>query len=613
MSSKRILSIFCFSLFFIIGGIFINSLMPYPLLETANIGNISKIISIETAALPYLFASLIFCLFFSCSIAFMIYGNIKEGIYYGGFLWFAVNIILSFFEISTFKLILAFRPENYFTVISYLFFLSFTLYLVNLFFAALRYLNQKKSCLPVPPDILFLFLPASFLYIYSFIYSLKTANYFNFITEIIILLVVSLFYCFKERLAENKYFYSIKKFTLNKFLPIAINEYSFLIFILILAFIPRWIASYGITIGTEDNLGGPDSNNYHPQTLAVIGNLSNILSPLLWEKPGINVFLIPIYSFFGPNPTIARYFLIAMGVVSCALTYFIGKKIFSKKVGVLAAYFHAGYNYLIYSETWIGTEGITIFLIEIFVLIILKIQEGKFNNKREYLSMYIAGLSFGYAIFTRPEFLFFPLFFLVWLYFYKKDNMFIAFIIFLLGIFSILTPWIIRNYIAYGSFYIFYLPAFAGGGIPNEFKSIGIDTNNFFKSIINMIIHFPQFIHAIIFSEKMHSNIVKFLYWNQFHPYNPSDFIFFRFGTLYYFLGHFFLSMFTIVGFVVCLKSFSQKGAIIIFLIIYKIVITYFTTYKHWYRATVEPYLLLLAALGIIFYFRKVFVLKERF
>lgn len=617
MPRKRISFIFLFSLIFIVGTIYTNSIMPYPhaelqpLEDFSNLSQItSKMVSIEIAALPYLFVSLAFCLFFSCSTAFMFYGSIKKGGHYGVFLWFAINIILAFYRINTFKLIPAVNPKNYLMLVSIIFFVSFTIYIVKLFWDTSRFLKQNLSNYP-PPDILFLFLPASFLYLYSFLYSLWVTNYLNFITEMIIFSIVVLSYYYKKQLKENKLFCLIKQFVQNKILPIALSEYFFIIFILILAFVPRVITSYGIFIGTEDNLGGPDGNNFHPEVLHVIGNLSRIFSQsVVWPKPGVDIFLIPIYSVFGPNPTIARHFLIAMGVVSCVLTYFIGKKMFNNKVGMLAAYFHAGYNYLISNETWIGTEGIAIILIEIFVLIILTIQENKFNNKKQSLLMYFAGLCLGYTIFTRPEYLFFPFFFIWWLYLYKKDTIYSAFVSFLSGVFSILMPWIVRNYIAYGNFYVFYNPAYQGD-ISNEFQAIGINVTSFSKSIIAILSNFPQFIHAIIFSETMHSNVLKFLYWNQYHPYNPSDFIFFRFGTLFYFLGHFFLSMFTIVGLVICLKKFSQRGAIIVFFITYKIFITYFTSYRHWYRATIEPYLLLLASLGIITYFMHILVRKN--
>ncbi len=139
--------------------------------------------------------------------------------------------------------------------------------------------------------------------------------------------------------------------------------------------------------------------------------------------------------------------LVGAGTALCA--YFIGKELFNKTAGVLAALGVAFYPYFVMHDTALQETSVFTFLTALAILFLLK--------SRSSLSKFVwvaAGLLLGLALLTRTTLvLFVPIAFL-WLLFFaglKKREAVQRTAIVAVGFALIVSPWLIRNYILLGT------------------------------------------------------------------------------------------------------------------------------------------------------------------
>lgn len=72
-------------------------------------------------------------------------------------------------------------------------------------------------------------------------------------------------------------------------------------------------------------------------------------------------FLAFLFKIFGTGFTAARVAQMALGSVNCILVYFLGKKIFSRSVGLISALICSTYGVLIYFDAEFLYVGLAIF------------------------------------------------------------------------------------------------------------------------------------------------------------------------------------------------------------------------------------------------------------
>lgn len=184
---------------------------------------------------------------------------------------------------------------------------------------------------------------------------------------------------------------------------------------------------------------------------------------LLWAdrvygiKPPLYPFFIAvIYKIFGVNPSIVYIFQILLSTITGYLIYRIGKRLSSKRVGIIALIIFSFFwetahmNLTLMSENlhWLLLAALTAFLLE-----------SKLNRNNHFI---LLGIIFGLIILNRPASLMLLPLITLWLLwkninFRTFKNLFITYIVFVL----ILVPWTIRNYKVFGEFVFVY----AEGGI----------------------------------------------------------------------------------------------------------------------------------------------------
>jgi len=133
-------------------------------------------------------------------------------------------------------------------------------------------------------------------------------------------------------------------------------------------------------------------------------------SGFFWQPFFYPFFLSVIYLFAGPSILTAKIVQILIGAVTCSLTYLLGRTVFSRAVGVIAAILVAFYGPLIFLEAELLGEGLAAFWSLVLILLFLKGRDG-----RGYWIYLAIGLCGAMAVITRPTFLAFFLGACAWL------------------------------------------------------------------------------------------------------------------------------------------------------------------------------------------------------
>ncbi|HKO42658.1 MAG TPA: glycosyltransferase family 39 protein [Pyrinomonadaceae bacterium] len=137
--------------------------------------------------------------------------------------------------------------------------------------------------------------------------------------------------------------------------------------------------------------------------------------------------------------------LIGAGTVLCA--YFIGKELFNKNVGRLAAIGVAFYPYFVMHDTALQETGVFTFLTALSILLLLK-------SRQSNTIAAAAGVALGLAILTRATLIGFVPLALLWVLWLSdrvggqvlKRTAAVS-----IGLMFVITPWLVRNYVRIGT------------------------------------------------------------------------------------------------------------------------------------------------------------------
>lgn len=170
-----------------------------------------------------------------------------------------------------------------------------------------------------------------------------------------------------------------------------------------------------------------------------------------YRGPVYPLFLALIYSIFGYSVYAVRIIQSILGALTCLTAYYIGKKVFNKNIGILAAGISCIYPYFIYYSADIMSETVLTFLLSLSILILFKWHEN-INIKNSILY----GIIIGITLLCKGTFLPFYMLSLCWMLFAVKHTKFYiklrSVFVVILFMFITLMPWIIRNYNQYNKF-----------------------------------------------------------------------------------------------------------------------------------------------------------------
>ncbi len=163
-------------------------------------------------------------------------------------------------------------------------------------------------------------------------------------------------------------------------------------------------------------------------------------------------FLAVLFKFLGSGFTAARVVQMFLGAFNCVLVYFLGKKVFNRNVGIIAAFICSLYGVFIYFDAQFLNVTLTLCL-NIGLLLALLHTADK-PNIFKWLG---CGVLFGIALQVSANvILFFPLM-LFWVYIYNKKNgavfgavkykKLISLLSVIVGVVLVMTPFVVRNYL----------------------------------------------------------------------------------------------------------------------------------------------------------------------
>jgi len=219
-----------------------------------------------------------------------------------------------------------------------------------------------------------------------------------------------------------------------------------------------WIFFIGVTIrliflflyGRFDNLQG-DEYVYHNFAVSFLKGEGWVSEKFFDRMPLYPLFLAFIYKIFGINWLIVKLFQAFLSSFISIIIFFIGKEVFSKKVGKISALYSTIYFNLIWYTNFLYTEIIFTLFLSLSVYLVYRGVKENFNSK--YLIF--AGIFISLATLTRPLTIVMPIFVFLFFLIYFECKIWIAikkFLYVLIPFVILYAPWVIRNYYVFHAF-----------------------------------------------------------------------------------------------------------------------------------------------------------------
>ena len=324
-------------------------------------------------------------------------------------------------------------------------------------------------------------------------------------------------------------------------------------------------------------------------------------------------FLSMIYRLVGHSYIAVRIVQSIIGAFSCVLIYIIGKKAIGAVVGGIAAFIAIFYPPFVKSAGLLLTELIFTFLLCLIVFYLLKIQE-----KMKFKDCIILGLLLGIAALTKSVMILFP-FFVIAVFFYLREKYFLdrlkGYIVVLLFFSLSITPWIVRNYNVYHVFAL--TPTESGLGLYSSYCPGGGGTFGFIAAPDDPVVIEANRISSPVL--RSHFFIKKTF---EFIVNNPGKILELELKKILYLWAPFdweitggrwfnfvYVAMlpFFILGFFIRARDFRKNLPLFLPFIYFQIMTLIFYGSPR-FRLPIEPYLFILAAVGILQCQRWIFI-----
>jgi len=134
-----------------------------------------------------------------------------------------------------------------------------------------------------------------------------------------------------------------------------------------------------------------------------------------YRAPAYPYFLGLTYAVFGHGYYISRLIGTIIGALSCVIIYLLGSMLFSRKVGILAALLGCMYGMFLYFDTMLLTTNL-----EVFFCLLAFFYTAKWIKTKINLHLILAGIFWGLASVTRPNFLIIIPAFVVFIFWHLK-------------------------------------------------------------------------------------------------------------------------------------------------------------------------------------------------
>jgi len=162
--------------------------------------------------------------------------------------------------------------------------------------------------------------------------------------------------------------------------------------------------------------------------------------------PGYIYFLGIMYKVSGNSYVFVRFIQHLLGVLTGLFIFFLGKRLFDRKKGLIAAFLYAFYFPSVCFEGTLLMSSLLTFLVTFGLWCFIKaIQD---NNRKFY---FLSGLMYGWAFLCRPNNILIPIFLVLYLVLKKINRRLVVY--FLTGLFLLFSLLMVRNHLAGGKLF----------------------------------------------------------------------------------------------------------------------------------------------------------------
>jgi tetratricopeptide (TPR) repeat protein len=197
---------------------------------------------------------------------------------------------------------------------------------------------------------------------------------------------------------------------------------------------------------TDAYLPLPSSDSYHYFLWGKdIAGGESWGSKAFMKWPLYAYFLGFLFRFFGENIYLVYWLQFTLGTLSCILVYMIGRIIFNRAVGLLAALFCLGYGIFLFYDGLLIYTTLSIFLNLFLFLFFLYVQ-----NSPSKTNLFLLGIFLGICTLTQSNVIIFGFLGVFWIFWQNRPNLpklALSFFSFLLGLFLIIGAVTLRNYL----------------------------------------------------------------------------------------------------------------------------------------------------------------------
>ncbi|MEW6249306.1 MAG: tetratricopeptide repeat protein [Planctomycetota bacterium] len=150
---------------------------------------------------------------------------------------------------------------------------------------------------------------------------------------------------------------------------------------------------------------------YHHQWAAAFARGESFVQGPYFRAPLYTWFLGTIYWLFGTASLPARLIQAALSALNCGLLFLIGRRMFNRRVGVLAGLLGAGYWLFVYYDAELLSPVLIVFLNLLLLWVLLET-----GDRRSPWPWLLSGFLLGLSAITRPDILMFAPLLAVWLF-----------------------------------------------------------------------------------------------------------------------------------------------------------------------------------------------------
>ncbi len=330
--------------------------------------------------------------------------------------------------------------------------------------------------------------------------------------------------------------------------------------------------------------------------------------PTIYIMPGLTIILSFFVKLFGVLGSITafRIFQAVLQAICLFIIFIIAKQVFNRSVGITACIMDTLYAAEIYSACTILTE--TLFKFLLLLLIYLTLKALKTNDMRYYI---LGGAVWGLDCLMRPTIALYPaVVLLMWLMYKHSFKQILKYSAITLLVFcAVMSPWWIRNYLAFQRF----IPLTLSTGNPflqgTYFNYDQTDRTPYLREPNNDIIRTNEIemeTGMYRLKQKFRSEPLKYLYWytlgKTFHMWSFPFYwkvipgIPFGMAGVY----HYLVLIFGIAGMVLYLRKTNSRAVLLGLVILYfnTIHLPYFTSSRYAYP--VMPLVIIFAASAMV-------------